>query len=85
MAIAVQDVLDRMRASLDAEGAEHYSDTLDLIPAINNSVVWLVSVINSTLGNKKLGEEIFRELIETDVFKASTDLPPISSDRLKQG
>ena len=71
MAILVQDVVDRMRAALDAEGAEHYSDTLDLIPAINNSVVWLVSVINSTLGHKKLGEEIFRELTESDVFKTS--------------
>jgi len=71
MAILVQDVIDRMRASLDAEGAEHYSDTLDLIPAINNAVVWLVSVINSTLGHKKLGEEIFRDLTETSVFETS--------------
>ena len=38
MAILVSDMTARMRFALDAEGADHYSDTLDLIPAINESV-----------------------------------------------
>lgn len=69
MAILVSDMISRMRFALDAEGADHYSDTLDLIPAINESVGWLISVVNATLGNKKLGEEIFRELSESVVVR----------------
>lgn len=82
MAILVSDMIARMRFALDAEGSDHYSDTLDLIPAINESVGWLISVVNSTLGNKKLGEEIFRELSEsvvvrTDMFsRFSMDILP---------
>jgi len=71
--ILTQDVLDAMRSELDAEGADHYSDTLDLIPAINNSVRWLVAVVNATLGQKKPGEEILRDLSYADVFRTSQD------------
>jgi len=71
MPIPAQDIADAMRAQLDAEGADHYDDNLDIIPAINNSVRWLESVINSTLGQKKPGEEIFRDLTYADVFRTS--------------
>lgn len=73
MAILSQDIADSLRFALDAEGADHYDDTLDIIPAINLSVKWLVSVINRTLGNRKLGEEILRELTEARVFSVDGD------------
>lgn len=73
MSIQVQDVVDRLRFALDAEGADHYDDTRDLIPAIQSSVNWLISVINATLGHKKLGEEIFRELKVGEVHYSSRD------------
>lgn len=72
MSILAQDVANRIRFALDAEGADHYDDDLDIIPAINASQEWLVSVINASLGRKKLGEEIFRDLIKTRVFQTST-------------
>jgi hypothetical protein len=72
MSILAQDVANRIRFALDAEGADHYDDTLDIIPAINASQEWLVSVINASLSRKKLGEEIFRDLIKTRVFQTNT-------------
>lgn len=71
MPIPAQDIANAMRAQLDAEGADHYKDQLDIIPAINNAVRWLESVVNSTLGQKKPGEEIFRDLTYADVFTTS--------------
>lgn len=71
--ILASDIADAMRAALDAEGADHYGDQEDIIPAINDSVRWLVSVVNATLGQKKPGEEILRDLTYADVFRTSQD------------
>ena len=73
MSILVQDVVSRLRSALDAEGADHYDDIRDFIPAVNSSVNWLISVINATLGHKKLGEEVFRELKVVEVHWTSRD------------
>ena len=71
--IAAQDIADKMRFALDAENADHYGDAEDLVPAINSSVQWLTSVINATMGEKKLGEEIFRDLTYSRVFRTSVN------------
>lgn len=71
--ILAQDVFTAMRAELDAEGSDHYTDAEDLVPATNNAIRWLVSVINATLGQKKPGEEILRDLSYADVFSTSQD------------
>lgn len=73
MAIAVNNLISKLRFALDAEGSDHYNDERDLVPAINSAVQWLISVVNSTLGHKKLGEEIFRELKVVEVHYASRD------------
>ena len=73
MPIPAQDIADALRFALDAEDAEHYNDAKDIIPAINLAQNWLVSVINKTLGDKKLGDEIFRDLSEARVFETSVD------------
>lgn len=71
MPILVQDVVTQMRAALDAEGADHYSDSRDIFPAINNSIRWLENVIISAFGQKKIGEEIFQDLSMSGVFRTS--------------
>jgi len=71
--IAAQDIADKMRFALDAENADHYGDAEDLVPAINSAVQWLTSVINATMGEKKLGEEIFRDLTYARVFRTSVN------------
>lgn len=71
--ILSQDIADRMRSALDAEGAEHYTDNQDIIPAINAGQEMLVSTINKTLSQRKLGEEIFRDLSIANVFQLTKD------------
>jgi hypothetical protein len=66
--ISVQDLRDRLAFALDAEGSDHYLDSVDYIPAINLAVEWLTSVITSAYGQNKIGEEFFRELTVSGVF-----------------
>ncbi len=73
MPILGQDMASQMRFALDAEGADHYDDALDIIPAINSAVRWLENVINIALGEKKIGEEIFQDLTTAGVFQTSKD------------
>lgn len=67
--IQVQELRNQLAFALDAEGSDHYRDDLDYIPAINASVKWLTNVINSALGTDKFGEEFFRDLTYSGVFK----------------
>jgi hypothetical protein len=60
-----------MLFQLDAEGVDFYGDQEDIIPAINAAMRWIVSVINSALGQKRLGEEIFKDMHRALVFRTS--------------
>jgi hypothetical protein len=72
MAIVAQDIINKMRqVGLDAEGSDYYRDDIDLIPAINAGIDWLVAVINSALGANKLSEESLRELMFVAVYQTS--------------
>ena len=72
MPIPAQQVIDRARqVGLDAEGADYYDDVIDIIPAINASLEWLTAIISSAFGQKKMGEEVFQDLVQARVFQAS--------------
>ena len=72
MPIPAQQVIDRVRqVGLDAEGADYYDDVIDIIPAINASLEWLTAVISAAFGQKKMGEEVFQDLVQARVFQAS--------------
>lgn len=72
MPIVAQEIIDRVRqVGLDAEGADYYDTTLDIIPAINAAVEWLTAVINAAFGQKKMGEEVFQDLVKASVFQTS--------------
>lgn len=73
MPIASQDIANQMRFALDAEGSDHYDDTLDIIPAINASVRWIVGVINVALGEKKISEESLSDISIARVMQTSKD------------
>lgn len=77
--IQVQELRNQLAFALDAEGSEHYIDELDYIPAINASVKWLTSVINAVLGKDKIGEEFFRDLTYSGVFRTD-DCSRVSLD-----
>jgi hypothetical protein len=72
MAIQAQRIADRLRGTgLDAEGSDHYRDDLDIIPAINSAVTWLVNVVNAALSERKMSAEIFRELTTAKVWQTN--------------
>ena len=72
MPIPVQTIIDRVRqVGLDAEGSGHYDDDIDIIPAINAAQEWLVAIVNSAFGQKKMGEEVFQDLTRGRVFQTS--------------
>lgn len=82
MPTTVSKIIALTRASLDAEGAEYYLDTVDFIPAINSAQNYIVTLINSQIGAKKFAEEHYRDLIKSLVFQTSIysriDLTPTS-------
>jgi hypothetical protein len=69
--ISSQDLDAKIRFALDAENDEHYGEVEDIVPAINLSVKWVVSVINAALGQKKIGEEVFESLHKASVVRTS--------------
>jgi hypothetical protein len=73
MPILAQTLADQMRFALDAEGADHYDDNLDIIPAINASMKWMNNLITMAFGQKKIGEEIFQDISTARVFQTSKD------------
>ena len=73
MPILAQDIANQLRFALDAEDSDHYSDTLDIIPAINASVRWSVGVINVALGEKKISEESLSDISIARVMQTSKD------------
>lgn len=77
--ITVQELRDQIRFALDAENSDHYRDDMDIIPSINAAVKWLTSVVNAAYGQDKIGEEFFRELSISGVFRTS-DTSRVSLD-----
>lgn len=72
MAILVQAIADRVRGTgLDAEGSDHYRDDLDIIPAVNSAMTWLVNVVNQALSERKMSGEIFRELTLARIWQTN--------------
>lgn len=71
--ILVQDLRNQLAFALDAEGSDHYRDDEDYIPAINAAMKWLTSLVNSAYGQNKIGEEIFRELSYSGVFRTNNN------------
>ncbi len=72
MPIPTQEIIDRVRqVGLDAEGADYYDDDIDIIPAINASLEWLTAIISSAFGQKKMGEEVFQDLVLARVFQTN--------------
>jgi hypothetical protein len=69
MPFTAEELRNQIAFALDAEGSDHYRDEQDYIPAINASMNWLVTVINSAIGKDKIGEEFFRDISYSGVFK----------------
>lgn len=71
--IQAQELRNALSHALDAEGSDHYTDTMDYIPAMNAACKWLTSVVNAALGQDKLGEEFFRDISYSGVFMTNNN------------
>lgn len=69
--ISVQSIVERIEATLDAEGSDRYTFDQDYKTAINSSVEWLQSVFNKAFADKKLSEENLQDLVRTVVYQTS--------------
>lgn len=70
--ILLQTILSRIRQiGLDAEGADYYRDDIDLIPAVNAAIEWVVSVLSGELGKNKFVEERLSDLHTIKVWQTS--------------
>lgn len=67
--IQAQELVDSLKSALDAEGSDHYIFELDYRPAINSSIKWLTNVVSSAIGRDKIGEEFFRDITYSGIFK----------------
>jgi hypothetical protein len=71
MPISVQSIVERMNASLDAEGSDRYLFDQDFKPAINSAIEWAVSVFNAAFAEKKISPEQLKELVKVKVWQTS--------------
>lgn len=69
--IQVQRIIDDIRSiGLDATpDSDYYNDSEDIIPAINSSVRWLVSLIDSARSKNKRVDEVLKYLAKTRIYQ----------------
>ena len=67
------DIENRIRRiGLDAEGSDRYLRDIDIIPAINASVEWLVGILAPLMGKDKAIEERLSDLQMTRIWQTSS-------------
>lgn len=71
MAILASDVFTDVKSFLDDDSSGRYDTTLDLVPAINKAVLYLITLFNTAFDAKKITPESLRELVTTKVLAAT--------------
>jgi len=71
MGIWVSNVVNAMKARIDAEGSERYLFEQDYKPAINSAKDIIVTALNQAFASNKLTPESLRELVKVKVWQAS--------------
>lgn len=70
--ILASDIIVDLKAALDAEGSDYYTEAQDYIPAINRAMDYIVTVFNKAFAENKLSEENLRELIQIKLYQLSS-------------
>jgi len=84
MPIPYAQIRTLLAASLDAEGSQRYTDNEDYIPAINYAIDYVTLAFNSIFSQKKLSEEVLKELTYVKVWMPSL-YNRIAFDSIKVG
>ena len=71
MAILYSDIERLLKSALDSEDSERYTPNEDFIPAINYAIDYVTLAFNSIFSQKKLSEEVLKELTYVKVWMPS--------------
>ncbi len=66
--ILASNIVDNLKAQLDSSDSNRYTFDRDYKPAINQAIEWVVTLFNAAFGEKKVSEEVLRELIITRIY-----------------
>lgn len=83
--ILVSDLLQDMRAAIDADDTTYYREDRDYYPAINKSVRAVVALISRVLSTNRLSDDAVREISKfmiKDVASGSILIPPTDSKNI---
>ena len=74
--ILIQDIVNSMAAKLDAETPagttiDYYTFNNDYMPAINDAIEWITSIVTPMIGTKKFSEEAFAESTLCKIWQTS--------------
>ena len=69
--ITVSSIISDIKASLDSEKTNYWDEVIDIIPAINQSVNWVVTLLESVYGRSKFPEEALYGIQEAVIYTAS--------------
>ena len=69
--ILYSDLRKLMATALDAENSDRYKDFEDYIPAVNYAIKMAVTAFNTLFAEKKISENVLKELTYVKVFQAS--------------
>ena len=84
MPIPYLTITSQLASALDAENSQRYTDNEDFIPAINYAIDYVTIAFNSIFSQKKLSEEVLKELTYVKVWQASL-LSRVAFDSVKVG
>lgn len=71
MPILVQEIVNRAKSALDAEGSDRYLFDQDFKPAIRYAQEWIVLALNKAFEDNKHSGESLRELVKISVWQAN--------------
>lgn len=66
--ILASDVFTDVKSFLDDDSSGRYDATLDLVPAINKAILYLITLFNTAFDAKKITPESLRELVYTKIL-----------------
>lgn len=69
--IAVQKIIDKALAYLDATGSQRYTFDLDFKPNLNSALEIVVTMLNEAFGEKKLVPECLRDLTKVKIWQTN--------------
>lgn len=73
MAVTASTIFGRVRSLLDDDNSDRYSETKDLVPAINSAIDYITAVFSAAFETKKVQPEVLSELTEVLLYDVTVN------------